>query len=142
MGDVLIGSAGAAALAHRLADVPVKARPRTSAALRRSGESVKSAAAANASWSTRIPGSLAVQVRFSGRTQGVSIVARASVAPHARPYEGIAGGRKFRHPVFGHDVWVAQACRPFLRPAVAANQDDVVTALNEAVKSAIADAGL
>jgi hypothetical protein len=141
--DVLIGSAGAAVLARRLDEVPVKARRRVAVGLRRSGEAVRSSAAQNASWSSRIPASLGVKVRFAGRTQGVAIVADAVAAPHARPYEGVTGSGEFRHPVFGHEtVWVAQGTRPFLRPAVVSNQDVVVDAMNDAVAGAISDAGL
>jgi hypothetical protein len=58
-------------------------------------------------------------------------------APHARPYEGITSrGSTFRHPVFGHDVWVEQETRPFLFPAVEAKKDAAVDLVKQAVREA------
>lgn len=134
----LEGSAGAFILADQLSRVPAASRRKVAARLRPIGGLIVRAASANASWSSRIPASLTVQTRFAGRRPGVYVVARGAVAPHARPYEGITGARTFRHPVFGdREVWVAQACRPFLAPAVTAVQGQVVAAIGDAVQAAL-----
>lgn len=140
-GDVLIGSAGTAELARRLRQVPVEARRTTTRALRKSGDRVLRSAQANAAWSSRIPASLTLQVRFAGRYPGVIVAARASQAPHARPYEGITGASQFKHPVFG-GVWVAQATRPFLRPAVADAGPELADELSSAMDEAARKSGL
>jgi hypothetical protein len=135
------GSAGVAALADSLRDLPEKLRPRVRPMLRSAGEQVARDARRNASWSTRIPGSIAVRVSFTGRRPGVLIVARKAIAPHARAYEGITGRATLRHPVFGdREVWVAQPVRPFLAPAVGAYgpklADDAARAVDEAARDA------
>ncbi len=132
-----IGSAGVGELAAALRRMPVETRRELRPALRRAGNRVKSRAAGNAAWSSRIPPSLAVVLSTSMRRSAVAISARASVAPHARPYEGITGAGSFRHPVFGGDVWVAQATRPFLAPAALAEQAAVVEELGQAVTKAL-----
>lgn len=142
-GDVLIGSFGAATLARRLAAVPAGARRSTAKALRRTAEEVKVDAASNASWSSRIPDSLVVQVRFAGRYPGAVIIARASIAPHARPYEGIGGNAYFKHPLFGNrDKLQLQATRPFLRPAVLQAGSELPDRLAAAVDEAVKATGL
>lgn len=84
-------------------------------AVKRAAEPMVAAARANASWSTRIPGA----IKISTLKRGVEIRVSRKRAPHARPYEGIAGGSTFRHPVYGNrDRWVTQQTRPFLEPAV------------------------
>lgn len=139
----LAGSAGVRQLAQMLRDVPPESRRTVSRRMRVIGERVRADAAGNASWSSRIPGSLRVTTRFTGRFPGVRIEADAGRAPHARPYEGITGTAQFRHPVYGNrSVWVAQACRPFLRPAVARNQSEVVAEVTAAVGEAVTRSGL
>lgn len=137
MTDVLIGSVGAATLAQRLRAVPPEVQRSTARELRRVGGDVLADARGRASWSTRIPGSLMMQVRFAGRYPGVVISARASQAPHARPYEGITGASQFKHPVYGNRS-VTQMTRPFLRPAVAAAGQALPDALGRAIDEAIA----
>lgn len=84
-------------------------------AVKRAGEPMVAAARANASWSTRIPKAIKMRTLKSG----IEIRVSRKQAPHARPYEGIAGGSTFRHPVYGNrNRWVTQATRPFLEPAV------------------------
>lgn len=139
-----VGAVGAVSLARKLRQVPVTARPALARRLRGVGEQVKQDAAGRAAWSTRIPGSLTLQAKFSGRFVGVSILARVGAAPHARPYEGITGAATFRHPLNypRQDGWVTQKTRPFLAPAVAAHRGEVVTAIEAAVDDAIKAAGV
>lgn len=137
------GAAGLRLLADQLGRVPPELQKALRPELRRAAEQIKSAAASNASWSTRIPRSLRVGVRFGSSGQGVFIRAAASVAPHARPYEGITSrGGTFRHPVFGHrDRWVPQQARPFLAPAAESGRDDAVAAVERAIDEAARRAG-
>jgi hypothetical protein len=137
------GAAGANRLAAKLGDVPRELRKTLRPALKDAGDAVKATAAGNASWSTRIPRSLNVIVRF-GRGSGVIVEARGSIAPHARPYEGMGGGGSFRHPLNypNQSTWVSQACRPFLRPALEANRGTVVAEMEKAVQAAVNGVGI
>lgn len=65
--------------------------------LREAGELVKQKAAANASYSSRIPGSL--KVRATGRGN-VNITAGGAAAPNGAPIENRGRGH-VRHPIFG-----------------------------------------
>lgn len=143
MSDYL-GAVGAETLARRLRQVPDELRGTLRPHLRAAGEAIKTDAAAGAGWSTRIPGSLYVQVAFIGRFPGVYVGARASQAPHARPYEGITGEASFRHPLNypNQRQWVSQATRPFLRPALLANQGTAVREVKQAVDDAIRQANV
>lgn len=136
MGDYL-GAVGAGRLAANLRRLPAETRRELRPALRAAGEVVRASAARNASWSSRIPSSLSVVTSAVSTRSAVAVVARRAVAPHARPLEGVTGNATFRHPVFGRDVWVSQACRPFLRPAVAAEQGHVVDLLAASVDRAL-----
>ena len=133
-----VGAAGVAALAEKFRAVPAKSRRTVGTRLRAAAGPVLADAKGNASWSTRIPASLSLRNAFTGSNPGVYFVARAAVAPHARPYEGIEGNSTFRHPLNypGQRGYVPQATRPFLRPAVLAGQ----TGLVEGVKRGIEDA--
>lgn len=114
-------------------------RPR----LAEAGQKVKASAAANASWSSRIPGALTSRVRLTGNRPGVYVQASSAKAPHARPFEGMTGRNPFRHPVYGNqNVWVAQAARPFLVPALRENDAEVKASMNEAVMAAFRKAGV
>jgi hypothetical protein len=143
MPEVLEGASGAAVLAARIGKIPDELQPRLRPVLREGGTRVKSVAAGNASWSTRIPRSLMVRLRLGGRSPGVLVVARQSIAPHARAFEGIGNrGDTFRHPVMGdRDVWVSQAVRPYLAPAVDATREDVIDELVKAVDDTVRKAG-
>lgn len=59
---------------------------------------------------TRIADS--VQVRHRGTR--VKIQAGGAGAPEAAPIENHGKGGTFRHPVFGHDVWVSQPAHDFM----------------------------
>lgn len=133
-----VGSVGAGDLARALRRLDEDTRRELRPALRAAGAKVRDAAARNASWSSRIPGALYVSTSARPGRSAVTIGASATKAPHARPYEGIGGGRSFRHPVYGNrEVWVAQACRPFLAPAVVTEQPAVVAELGAAVGKAL-----
>lgn len=97
----------------------------------------------NASWSSRIPGAVGVQPRFTSKNPGVSVVVNARKAPHARPLEsGSARNRgTVRHPVFGsRENWVSQPTRPFffnqLEQHMPAVEKAVLDAMDEAARSA------
>lgn len=101
--------------------------------IREAAEPIVSQARTNASWSSRIPRA----IRLSSTRRGVDIRVNQAKAPHARPYEGITGTSKFRHPVMGNrDRWVDQATRPFLEPAVAKHRGKVRAALIRLVEDA------
>lgn len=130
-------------LADRLALVPREALKEIRPRLAEAGQRVKASAAANASWSSRIPGSLSSRVRLTGNRPGVYVQASSARAPHARPFEGMTGRNPFRHPVYGNrNVWVAQAARPFLVPALRENDADVKASMNDAVMAAFRKAGV
>jgi hypothetical protein len=104
---------------------------------------IVSDAKSSASWSSRIPGALAVSVT----TSRVGVKVNRKKAPHARAFEGVGRsgfGTKssFRHPVFGNrNVWVSQPTRPFLAPAIRANQTAFFQKAEEAVTNAARHAG-
>lgn len=89
--------------------------------LRAAGELVAADARSRASWSSRIPGSIAVKVR-AGYAE---VSAGGGGAPHAAAYEHEGRTGVFRHPVNAwarHDrgewVWANNPARPFLGPAL------------------------
>ena len=107
--------------------LPAEIRRELRPALRRVAQPVLRQAKVNASWSTRIPGAIRISTSFSRRTAGVAITVSARKAPHARPFENLGRTGNFRHPLFGdRERWVSQAARPFLFPAVAAADPELV----------------
>lgn len=135
--------AGGAPLSAKLAAVPRELRPRFRKALKGAAEVLKSQAAANASWSTRIPPSLAIRVSFARRGGAVYVQARRKRAPHARLFEGIEGEQSWRHPVFGNrNAWVRQPTRPFLVPALRRAAPEAVRRSTDAVREAARRSGL
>lgn len=119
--------------AVRAADKTLAANLRTR--LRAVGNTVRDRARGNASWSTRIPAS----IKTSVTTKGVSIKAGGKNAPHAAALEHGGQSGTFRHPVFSSDVWVDQAARPFLIPAL--NVDEAQNAALAALDDWIRDCG-
>jgi hypothetical protein len=102
-------------------------------ALKQVAQPIVAQARANASWSTRIPGAIRARVL----KRGVDIIVSRKKAPHARPYEGVTGADKFRHPVMGNrDRWVSQDTRPFLGPAVMQHRHKVREALAQVIQDA------
>lgn len=103
---------------------------------KRAAVPVAQQAAANASWSSRIPGAISVGVSSSRRYPGAQIKVAKGPAPHARLYEFGSGRRSssFRHPVHGNrEIWVEQQTRPFIRPAVRAKGEGFIKACDRAV---------
>lgn len=100
-------------------------------------------AQAGASWSSRIPRAMRLLVRTSGPRTGIFIRVDASVAPHARPFEGLADRRPtFRHPVFGdRERWVEQDERPFLSPAASRGRAELQRSAMEAARQAARSRG-
>lgn len=121
----------------RLADR--KTYLRMNVALREGAQIVADDAKKNASWSTRIPGT----IKIKGGLARLSVVAasgaeNAKLLPFAKAMEygsSHQGARWNRHPVFAAkgttaynttSRWVNQPIRPFLRPAVEANRQVVL----------------
>lgn len=128
-------------LRQDLARIPEQLRPELRRAMREVGQQVRDAAAANASWSTQIPGALQLRTAFEGRRTGVTVVAALGRARHARVYEGLVRD-PFRHPVYGdRSNWVAQAARPYLLPAVEQKRDEAVTGVLAAIDTVLARNG-
>ena len=134
---------GLRVLVGELGVLPTEIRRELRTGFRAAGQRALETARDNASWSSRIPGAITMRVSTSGPSTGVALRVDAARAPHARPYEGLTRGERstFRHPVFGTSARVAQATRPFLRPAVQSVRDDVVQAARDAVQSAARHAG-
>lgn len=88
-----------------------------------------------ASWSSKIPDS----IKASAQGINTAVVrAGGKSAPDAAPFEHAGASGTFRHPVFGRkDAWVEQAARPFLHPAVMDRLDATVSALEDAVITAV-----
>jgi hypothetical protein len=78
-------------LARTLGGVPTEMAAELRAELPLIGESLRSRSEDNSSWSSRIPGAHYVKVGL-GSSGGVSVGVDASLAPHARPYEGLSSG--------------------------------------------------
>lgn len=102
----------------------------------------------NASWSTRIPGAVGVQVRFTAKRVGVSVFVNRKKAPHARPIENDGKSGTFRHPVFGRTkrrgkryVTATQPARPFFFNEMARHMPEVEKAAVEAIEEAARAAG-
>lgn len=124
-------------IAKDMRAIPTETRNAIRPALRAGGEFVAREAMVNASWSTRIPGSIKVEVSFRSERESVRVVAGGTNAPHARPFEHLGEPGTFRHRVHGRDVWVAQAARPFLFPA-GESAEPVATA---SIRQALDDVG-
>ncbi len=93
----------------------LKMRAQFAESLKAAGELVAAAARRNASFSTRIPRT----IRTRRRGGAVEVVAGGPKAPGAMPIDNRGVPGLFRHPVFGHDVWVKQQAQPFMEPALA-----------------------
>ncbi len=95
----------------------------TNVALREGAAIVALKAKGLASWSSTIPGS----VRVAGAGARTVVKAGGDGARHAAAYEHRGSPGVFRHPVYGNrNVWVDQRARPFLGPALASSEPEVV----------------
>ena len=105
------------------------------------GQRVAARARANASFSSRIPGSIKVR----RRGLGVKVQAGSGNAPHAAPFEHGGKPGLFRHPVFRTEInpktWADQEAHPFLAPAADEEQPFMETAALTAVDRALREAG-
>jgi hypothetical protein len=111
----------------------------TNVALREGAEIVAVKARGLASWSSRIPGS----VRVGGAGARTVVKAGNTNAPHAAAYEHHGNPGTFRHPVYGNrSVWVSQAARPFLAPALASSEPQVVQTVVKKLDTMFASHGL
>lgn len=97
--------------------------------LRVVGQEVAARAKANASYSTRIPGSVTV------RTSGVNAVVVSAKSPNAGPVENHGKGY-VRHPVFGdRNTWTDKNSHPaFLVPAATERLQENAEAVADALK--------
>jgi hypothetical protein len=95
--------------------------------VREFGQELTTQIKSNASWSSRIPATVRVNVTFTTKSAGASVIAGGKSAPHARPLErgNKSSGGGLRHPVFarkdkGRDewTWVDMPTRPFFFKAV------------------------
>ena len=74
-----------------------------------------------------------IKVRTTAGGAVVKVVAgigeREGHVGEAAAYENKGSGGTFRHPVFGnHNVWVDQTARPYMTPALATKQEEVLAA--------------
>jgi hypothetical protein len=124
-------------VARQLASIAPEMRRGTTRAIVQGGAPIVAQAKANAAWSSRIPSAITMRTAYSGRRAGIFIRVDSARAPHARPYEGVAGNGTFRHPVYGSDRWVSQATRPFAAPAIRAGQPRVRAGIEQAISDAL-----
>lgn len=125
-------------LARTLGAVPAEMAVELRAELPVIGEKLKARSQENSSWSSRIPGAHYLKVGLGSTTGGVSVGVDQTLAPHARPYEGLSSGGSrgfFRHPVYGDpDIpWQQQDTRPFIAPAVEATRPEMRDAIEALV---------
>ncbi len=115
-------------------------------AMRTAGEIVRRDMRRRASYSSRIPGAIAMTTSFSAKKGGVTFRVNAKRAPHARVFErGNLGGRHstFRHPVFARSenrsdwTWATQKTRPFFFPALVAGRSEFKKQITDAVRASL-----
>lgn len=109
--------------------------------LKAAADPMKRQVQANASWSSRIPGAVGVQVRFTAKRVGVSVFVGRKKAPHARPIENSGKPGTFKHPLFGTSTTVRQAARPFFFGEMAKHMPEVEKAAAKAIDEAARAAG-
>lgn len=90
--------------------------------LKSAGSIVQRQAQENASWSTKIPGTIKV-----------SVTAKRIVV-YSNSGQAVTWETGGRHPVFGdRNLWVKQEAKPFLQPAAEEKASQVATAILDAV---------
>jgi hypothetical protein len=110
--------------------------------LKAAAEPMKRQVQANASWSSRIPGAVGVQVRFTAKRVGVSVFVSRKKAPHARPIENSGKSGEFEHPLFGDRSHpVLQPAKPFFFAEMARHMPEVEKACADAIDEAARSAG-
>lgn len=142
------GSSGSLALSELARDLyrmPAATKRQMRKTFSNAAQPMLADAKSRASWSSRIPGAISVQVTSTDVRLGVALRISAAAAPHARPYEGLSaqgGSSYFRHPVFGNrENWVSQTTRPYAWPAVKAASDKVIPAIGAAFEDAARECG-
>lgn len=130
-------------LSRDLRKMPAATRRGLRREFERAGQGALSDARSRASWSRRIPAAISGKATATGDVVGYALRASAAQAPHARPYEGIAGGGSFRHPVYGHSdrKWATQKTRPYLYPAVRGRAGAIAAAVALAAETAARECG-
>ena len=124
-------------------------RRRIREGIRDGGSEILSAVRREASWSSRIPGATTLQVNYSEKRSGVTVVVNRTKAPHGRPIEmGNRGSQGLRHPVFADQrkgrnewTWVNQPVRPFFFRGVAAATPIVRARMLKVLDDVAADLG-
>jgi hypothetical protein len=116
-------------LARTLGGVPVEMAAELRVELPVIGEKFMARSQENSSWSSRIPGAQYVKVGL-GSSGGVTVGVDQTIAPHARPYEGLSSGGSrgfFKHPVYDDPdiAWVTESTRPFMAPAAEATRPEM-----------------
>jgi hypothetical protein len=137
--QVKLDASGLRPLVGELGQMTPVMRAALRSGFRTAGNLAARRAQVNASWSRRIPGALQVRPLTGARSAGVFLRVNSARAPHARAFEGLGrrATRFFRHPVFGNrDVWVDEATRPFMVPAVRDTRGDANDAAVAAVNAA------
>lgn len=106
------------------------------------GKKILADARSRASWSSRIPGALAIHVTRNRGAQGIDVVGKTSKAPHLRLYEFGRGGKSFRAPLYGdREHWYSHSTRPFIVPAIAKNAKEFREAVLKSATDAFKQAG-
>jgi hypothetical protein len=86
-------------------------------------------------WSTTVPGSIKVRVTSGGN---VKVVAGGAASPVAAPAENHGRAGTFRAPLFGdREHWYDHKAHPDGAEALAAHQDEVAEAIENAVAEAV-----
>lgn len=74
-------------------------------------------------------------VSMSGKSASVKVIVDPNKMPDG--LQGLPplmeGDEKWRHPVFGHDVWVGQQAHPVIGPVAEKHQNDASIAANAAI---------
>lgn len=141
LGSGAPASVQSAQLARDLYRMGAAGRRALGSRFREIGQPVLADAQSRASWSSRIPAALSVRANVRDTRMGIELRASAGAAPHARPFEGLAGGGQFRHPVFGRDTWVTESTRAFALPAVQSNESRASEACATAFEDAARECG-
>lgn len=137
MGLIAVNTAGLTELAAKLRAVGAAATERFDESLEKAGEIVVTDARARASYSSKIPGSIHVEVA------GPGFVRVTTSLPEAVAIENRGRGH-VRHPLFGtREHWYTKNSHPaFLHPALYATREEVVASLIETIHEAFVEAGL
>jgi hypothetical protein len=81
---------------------------------------------------------VSTQIKTTGKRAGVRVFVNPKRMPDgkkslARYMEGVPGWQRWRHPVFGHDVWVRQQPHPFFTSATRPAEREARQAVNNVI---------